>query len=349
MDTMRNSQNLSFFSITAMMLLIIGLTVFSIVRLVPYAQQIFTGSGPMDCECLHHVSFLTNHPYLSGTIVGLFILFSAFLLYFLYRVIKSIYFTRRFIRDIESRIVKPQKKLIEILPSVGLRGKVYEADKTRSEIFCYGFTRPRICISSRLIREVSRNQLRAVLLHEKNHLESFDPLRIFVANIMRKSFPFIPGLKAIIDQFEAALELSADARATNNFKEIKPLGNALVKLIESSDINSIPKTKNLAVTFLSITEKRVDQLINQSRGLTVKQLVPKILITMMILVGILFGMYGSHILIAEASQADAGSSNASCHDTTGVTGQNKTISDVCDYNSMMSCAVTAEKSANWCE
>ena len=330
------------------MFFIIGLTIFSIVRLVPYLKQVFTGAGPMECDCVHHASFITNHPYLSGIVMVLFLMFSAFLLNFIYRVIKSVYSTRRFARTITMRIVRPQTKLSEILSSVSLQDKVFEVDLKHSEIFCCGFIRPRIYVSSRLLRRISKNQLRAVLLHEKNHLESFDPLKIFIANVMRKSFPFIPGLKSIVDQFEVNIELSADARATNNFKEIRPLGNALMKLIESSGNKTVSGSKNLAVTFLSITEVRVNQLINQSQDLTVKHLIPKIFMVMVILIAVLFGMYGNHIFIAEASQSDAETGQMMCHGVPIETEYNTTINDACGYNSVMSCDDTNETPDNLC-
>ncbi len=63
------------------------------------------------------------------------------------------------------------------IEELGLQGLVRVVDLPHPTAFCYGLLRPRICLSSALVMEMSPAQLRAVLLHERHHLLRRHPLK----------------------------------------------------------------------------------------------------------------------------------------------------------------------------
>jgi hypothetical protein len=127
------------------------------------------------------------------------------------------------------------------------------------EAFCYGLLRPRICLTSGLIEALSLAELEAVLRHERHHARRFDPLRVVCWTIISKAFWWLEE-----DATQAHLwrELAAD-RAVIAEQGRQPLASAIYKLISLSRFQDHPQ-KDLALSGLSVTDARIDQIISSA-------------------------------------------------------------------------------------
>lgn len=124
--------------------------------------------------------------------------------------------------------------------------------------FCYGFWRPRICLSQGLIELLTEAELEAVLRHEAYHLRRHEPLRMALAICLSRLFFFAPLMAELRDCYLAEKEMSADAAAVAASGRA-PLAGAMYKLITTNKQFALPQLA--VVAGLSVTAQRVDRLI----------------------------------------------------------------------------------------
>ena len=125
--------------------------------------------------------------------------------------------------------------------------------------FCYGFWRPRICLSLGLVELLTEAELEAVLRHEAYHLHRREPLRMAMAICLSHFFFFVPLLAELRDHYLAEKELAADAAAVAVTGRAS-LARALHKLVTVDKQFMLPSL--VGVAGLSVTARRVDRLIN---------------------------------------------------------------------------------------
>ena len=211
------------------------------------------------CGCTSHFNFF-HHPWIFTALffigAGLLAIFSIFI----FKIIKIIKSTNNFIKV----VIKNKKRIIssklakEIYP-LKLNNKIIEISDQRFIIFCYGFFRPKICISDDLVAKLDPIELKAVLNHEKHHLESLAPIKLLFIKIINKVLFFVPGVSQLASEYAVILELAADERATNNFGDKNPLARALYKIIKWRE--KILIEESLAVSFFESTlEERIKKL-----------------------------------------------------------------------------------------
>lgn len=78
---------------------------------------------------------------------------------------------------------------------------------------CHGLLRPRLLISAGLLRDLSSNELRAVLHHEREHLRRYDPLRLLLARAFAEALPSRRAFQELAARLPLAQELAADRAA----------------------------------------------------------------------------------------------------------------------------------------
>lgn len=98
----------------------------------------------------------------------------------------------------------------------------------------YGFVRPRIVISTKMLACFDQEEITAVLLHEYAHLKRFDPLRSLIINIIKDSFPFVPILKKMHYFIHVWMEIDADQYAMRHMGSPYALGSVLYKCASSN-------------------------------------------------------------------------------------------------------------------
>jgi Zn-dependent protease with chaperone function len=116
--------------------------------------------------------------------------------------------------------------------AAGIVGRVDVLDVPVPLAFCYGYLRPRILFSRGLLGWLSREQLTALLLHEREHLRQRDPIKIAVGRLLSSTVFFIPIVAALYRKYMVEKELAADAAAIAAQGSPSALASALAVLLE---------------------------------------------------------------------------------------------------------------------
>lgn len=249
------------------------------------------------CGCTNHLSF-AHHPYLLTFLILLGFLFIIFSLFILKETINYGRATSKYVNlKIKSGKKKISVKLRRAAIAAGLGGRVIETAEKNASVFCFGFLKPKICLSAELVKKLNRNELSAVLLHEKQHLLNYEPAKLFLVKSIVNILFFIPSLKLLADKYFILSELTADERATGGFRNKTPLAGALIKAIKLEE--GLAGGSNLAVSFLSIASVRINKLLDDRYAPKFKVFTARILISSLLPLLILL----SFIFIADSSQA----------------------------------------------
>ncbi|WP_336775264.1 M56 family metallopeptidase [Paenibacillus sp. MMO-58] len=91
----------------------------------------------------------------------------------------------------------------------------------------FGFFRPRIVVSAKLIEQFSERQLAAILWHEWSHCRSYDPMRMLFVKIMNDSLPYIPIFKRLAHYIQVWVELQADQYSVRKMNSSYELASVL--------------------------------------------------------------------------------------------------------------------------
>ncbi len=127
--------------------------------------------------------------------------------------------------------------------------------------FTLGFLKPKIYISSSLLKQVSSEELELILLHEKQHCNSYDPLRKLVSNLVKNSLPFFPFKNLMFENYTRLSEILADhalTRVSDNMMNnlLKKISTTKIsfEIINNGfvEINRLKKDKLLTKTILSL-------------------------------------------------------------------------------------------------
>ena len=157
----------------------------------------------------------------------------------------------------------------ELADALGIRPRLHVVASRQADALCYGLFRPRICITSALLDVLSLAEIEAVLVHERHHLRRRDPLRTFLWNILGSLCWWDDEVSR---RAELHRELAAD-RAVIASGRREALAGAMLKLIAGPHRASVPGRK-LAISGLSVTEARIDQLLNPSDAAPARTLAP---------------------------------------------------------------------------
>lgn len=189
------------------------------------------------CGCADMAQFFATHRTIYGVLMvlgsGLFI----FALYSLFRLIKLSFLTRKYIAYyLFFKKSRHSVKLESALKASGIESKkVIEIDYNEAVVFCFGFLSPKICISNTLVGMLSKNELKVVLMHERRHMISYEPLKIFIAKYFEGIFFFLPGIKPSVKKYFMLSELAADEKASGSMKERSHLASAILKISEQEE------------------------------------------------------------------------------------------------------------------
>jgi Zn-dependent protease with chaperone function len=137
----------------------------------------------------------------------------------------------------------------------GLRCETIETDERAA--FCGGYLRPRVYLSTGILDELGRDELRAVVAHERHHLARRDPLRRTIARALAEGLFFLPILRRSSQRYVELGELAADRAAVATLEDRRPLARALLKLSERD-----PMPHSVA----GIDPDRVDYLLGESQA-----------------------------------------------------------------------------------
>ena len=190
------------------------------------------------CQCTDVVQFLNMHPVIFAEVgIFAFTIFS-FMLFSVHRFLKLYFATKKYAGYYSSfRAAKKHSwKLGCAVRESGIaKEKVIECRSEDVVVFCYGFLSPKICISNSLVKLLDRSELKAVLLHEKQHMESHEPLKLFIAIYFQNILFILPGIGKLVRKYLTFSELSADEQACVKSYGKPKLASAMYKIAEQEE------------------------------------------------------------------------------------------------------------------
>jgi beta-lactamase regulating signal transducer with metallopeptidase domain len=178
----------------------------------------------------------------------------------------------------------PQVPLItELAQQLNLMGRIEIVTYHAPEAFCYGILRPRICLTSGLLAVLTPAEIEAVLRHERHHLRRYDPFRTLCWTVISGAFWW---LEDRAEHAHLLRELAAD-QAVIVEQGRTSLASALLKLLTLPRADHLPAS-DMAVSGLSVTDARIDQLVRSDQMIVAPQkqwqwlLLPTLLVVTML-------------------------------------------------------------------
>ena len=165
-----------------------------------------------------------------GTGIIVFTILSIILVSTLIKLISTGVKIYRFRKELQQNITG-NSSLSILFKKLDLQSKVKVVESTRIFAVCFGIRNPKIYLSTKLIKMLTKNELEVVLRHEKYHLESRDTVTLMLATIFESLLPFVPVISDLIQQYKIDRELSADREAGLVYNGDKYLSTVLTKLL----------------------------------------------------------------------------------------------------------------------
>lgn len=217
------------------------------------------------CGCENMTQFFAMHPNIFLAVIFFGAGIGIFIIYAIYKIFKLNSATKKYISRRLSSVQKEHSpKLAEIIKLLGMdAGLFIETSVCGPEVFCFGYLKPKICISKNLVEILNAKELKAVLLHEIQHVRSYDPLKIFIVKYFNGVFFFLPGAKKLSCKYAVYSELSADEKASKDSEMRSGLAGAILKI--SKEKESMKSQKDAMLHFNgSIIEERANRLCDKA-------------------------------------------------------------------------------------
>lgn len=115
---------------------------------------------------------------------------------------------------------------------LGMAGEVTVVDDRQPFALTYGLFQARVLVSSGLLDRINPAELGAVLVHEREHVRSRDPLKTAVARVLAGRYFFLPLLRHLAERYTDGRELAADRRAVDAYG-VPAVAGALLKVVET--------------------------------------------------------------------------------------------------------------------
>jgi beta-lactamase regulating signal transducer with metallopeptidase domain len=309
-NKLERNKNLIFYQIIAISLgflatfLIIGTSLYSRLKLIK--QSLFSKLETI-CGCANHLSFV-NHPIIFTFLIVAGLLLLTFFCIAVIRILKIKKATGKFLKAVKARAKKQlSSKLKRAGKSAGLDGRIVEVEDEKPFVFCFGWRQPKVCVSSKLVKELNKVELTVVLLHEKQHLLANEPRKLFLIKASVKILFFVPGLRALAGKYVVFSEITADGLATSNWRNKKTLARALDKVIKLGEQPAL--TNNLAISFFTTIDERINKLTDDKYFPAYNFWMPKFLLSIFLLFFVVaafvgFTRYGQPVM-AHGSDSSA--------------------------------------------
>ena len=212
--------------------------------------------------------------------------------------------TRRLTRHLASlAVTEGTPELLTSQPK--LKGRVYLIDSDAPLCFCAGLLSPRIYISRAMVDELAPEELEALLLHEKYHLESRDPLKVLLGQSLVSALFFVPILRDLYRRYLTSKEIAADRKAIREQGNLRGLAGALAKLVTEGQ-GGYPE--GVGVGAAESVNQRIDHLTGQ-KGHPWRGSLPRLVASLAILIII----FGALVVPLQSSHPVAGSAQSAAH------------------------------------
>ena len=105
--------------------------------------------------------------------------------------------------------------------------------------FCFGIRHPKIYVSTAMLKITTQKELKAILLHEKHHLQKKDTFTMLLASVAQSLFPFFPFISDLLHNFKIEKELQADSEVIRELGTSESLVSVLRKLLSKKSYNFV--------------------------------------------------------------------------------------------------------------
>lgn len=247
--------NAAFFALAGLAAIILGMLAGSLMEYASYyAAQIVTA-----CESAWTVlrSHVLTGPALLPAAILVVILSSGGL-----ALLRQLYATHRLISAARRWCIAPPDRLLKSASALGLADHVDLIADERVYSFCYGLRSPRICLTTGLLDLLDDDELDALLLHERYHVQCHDPLKVLLSRTWASGLFFIPLAQDLRERYLRVKEIEADDFTTADARRQMPLASALLKVLTNEHRLRHQKLAAIGAFGLSMTEERIERLVN---------------------------------------------------------------------------------------
>lgn len=244
--------NGSFLSLLVVTVAAVSIVIALLVRLFP----VISAKTLYFCQqFISNTLFQIPHPLQNTLLIALIIAIALGSLSFLIQVVK----TKQLVKSLMKKRVALSQRTGKMTISLGLEGNVYALEDTNFFSFCTGILHPRILITTALVAKLSEKELESVFLHEKAHIQNFDPLKMLFGKTISWLFFFLPIFSEINKNMQATSEILADQFATSFQRDDAYLRAALKKILTTPQMNfaTVP-----AIANPDYLEIRIKKLVN---------------------------------------------------------------------------------------
>ena len=137
-----------------------------------------------------------------------------------------------FKRNLHFIHLKP-KNIISLEKKYCLRDKIVIFKEQKLMAFCMGVLRPKIFISSEVLKRMTYHEVEAIILHERQHVIGKDNLVMLFLNLIKTAFFFFPVVTDFVNNLEIQREITADQSVVKETGRKIDIISALRKIIES--------------------------------------------------------------------------------------------------------------------
>jgi Zn-dependent protease with chaperone function len=204
----------SFWALVVIAAVAEGLLVYLAIDSLNHLRTCFFGQPPPAtlrpglASCGHAVVLVRYHNWVPAVVILAFV--ASTLLVGVATLLSQIIRTRRAVKNLGYPIDSP--------PSLAAAAASLDINVTLVEdyrCFCCtaGFLFPRVIISTEMIGRLEPDQLRAVLAHERTHVQRRDPARATAVRVAARAMYYLPLAGHLAEKSLVASELGADSSA----------------------------------------------------------------------------------------------------------------------------------------
>lgn len=276
------------------------------------------------CGCADMAHFLSMHPAIFGAVIVFGIIIGIFVFYSLYKLIKLASSTKKYAAHyLYFAEAEYSVKLKAAIKDLGLDGKrIIEINHPELTVFCFGFRHPKICISRALVCALDMGELKAVLAHERQHMISSEPLKLFIVKYFRSVFFFLPGMESCVKKYITLSELSADEKASGSAADRLKLAGAILKISGQEDSRRV--NGRLSPLYSgSVIAERANRLVDETYIPKFKFLNKRLVAGSLVLAAVFLSVFA---ILSDSTKAFEDHNNSGCISGGSQSGDQKTNS-----------------------
>ncbi len=165
--------------------------------------------------------------------------------------------TRRVIRH--RQLCVNLRRRGRVVFNYSLKQSILVVDDQVEQAMTVGLWRPRVVMTTGMIRRLRGSEVQTVLRHEQAHARGRDPLWSLLLETVGATFGFVGSLRSVVNSAFSLRELIADAAATENYTRVSGLSGAMYKLATVTPPRALPA--------FSPNTDRVNKLLDRSWSL----------------------------------------------------------------------------------